>query len=322
MPNLLRFEGPTKEAAAAKLFAALGEGARIVRAGRERSGGVLGFFQREVFVLEAEPPAERAGTVLAPLAAAVERTEDTLATSAGGAFESAFSEVLEEAEEALAAAAAAPAGEARRPLEAFRRLGLAEALCPLEGEAVGESLLARLSRLERPPELPTRPGSVVVVVGAPAGALRLARLVRARLAPGDAPVLTVAPRPRRGPADEAIADPLDAATAVAARRIARQPCVVAVAARTPDHDFVADVVAGVVPDACWAVLPASCDEATIEALAAATGGIDALSIYGLDEATQPARHVGGALPLAYVEFHAATPLLLAAYLAELAGVDW
>ena len=54
MPNLQRFEGATPAEARARARQALGPDAAIVRAGRERSGGLFGFFEREVFVLEVE----------------------------------------------------------------------------------------------------------------------------------------------------------------------------------------------------------------------------------------------------------------------------
>lgn len=57
MPNLLRFEGNTPEEARRKAAEALGNDVVIVRAGRERSGGLLGFFEHEVFVLEIDAEA-------------------------------------------------------------------------------------------------------------------------------------------------------------------------------------------------------------------------------------------------------------------------
>jgi hypothetical protein len=66
VPQLQRFEGATPEEARTKARRALGDDVVIVRAGRERSGGVLGFFEHEVFVLEVDaasvPPATHRGS--------------------------------------------------------------------------------------------------------------------------------------------------------------------------------------------------------------------------------------------------------------------
>lgn len=69
MPKLLRFEGATPEQARTKARAALGDDVLIVRAGRQRSGGVLGFFEHEVYILEVDPGPEAPPDVaqIAPL---------------------------------------------------------------------------------------------------------------------------------------------------------------------------------------------------------------------------------------------------------------
>ncbi len=54
MPQLHRFEGREPAEVRARVLAELGPNACIVRAGRERSGGLFGFFEREVFIIEAE----------------------------------------------------------------------------------------------------------------------------------------------------------------------------------------------------------------------------------------------------------------------------
>ncbi len=59
MPQLLRFEGSTPEEARTKARLALGDGVIIVRAGRERRGGVLGFFEQETYVLEVDADSGR-----------------------------------------------------------------------------------------------------------------------------------------------------------------------------------------------------------------------------------------------------------------------
>ncbi|HUZ21468.1 MAG TPA: hypothetical protein VMU75_12930 [Acidimicrobiales bacterium] len=60
MPKLQRFEGTDPAEVRARIRTELGPDATIVRAGRERSGGVLGFFEREVFVIEVEAPGDGA----------------------------------------------------------------------------------------------------------------------------------------------------------------------------------------------------------------------------------------------------------------------
>jgi hypothetical protein len=64
--QLLRFEGSTPEEARTKARRALGDDVLIVRAGRERRGGVLGFFEQECYVLEVDassgtPPGSHPG---------------------------------------------------------------------------------------------------------------------------------------------------------------------------------------------------------------------------------------------------------------------
>ncbi|MCU1492025.1 MAG: hypothetical protein JWM85_3430 [Acidimicrobiaceae bacterium] len=56
MRNLRRFEGTEPAEVRAQVLSELGPDAIMVRAGKERSGGLFGFFEREIFVIEAEPP--------------------------------------------------------------------------------------------------------------------------------------------------------------------------------------------------------------------------------------------------------------------------
>jgi hypothetical protein len=84
----LRFEGPTMEEARRRAHDQLGadmESARVVRSGKERYGGLYGFFQQQRFVIEMEvavAPATRKQTVTSTsFESLLDETTDTVALS-------------------------------------------------------------------------------------------------------------------------------------------------------------------------------------------------------------------------------------------------
>ena len=116
MPKLQRSKGQNADEVRTRLLSEIGPDVDIVRAGRERSGGLLGFFAKEQFVLEGRRaliwsntgtrtprPHAAAPSALLMLEAVADDTNDVVSISSNR-FAETFSTVLEEAEAAISLA--------------------------------------------------------------------------------------------------------------------------------------------------------------------------------------------------------------------------
>jgi len=345
----------------------------VLRHGRELSGGVFGFFQRERFVIEVQDPhspALRQATpgVQAPpqpaprhpaappaiavpdrLAALLEATTDTVGVS----FDRELQGVIEDAEAVVSDAAgtsglvsspALPAYEAysmptdRAPEPRTLTLGMGEtssaawrdrlAAAGLTEEYLPDpffsqpalALPLRLESLPAPCPVPSQPGEVLVLVGDVGESVRIAEQVARRVGE-DATVIVVSHR-RLSPslAQSRARSPLEAGTIVLKRRLAGLVSIVVLDSLCREG-FVPRTIAGIKPDATWAVVPASWDEGRTRGLEALVGRIDALAIHGFLSTDRPAGLIGRAWPVAYLDGWEANPLSIAARLVEAVRVE-
>ncbi|MGA2528122.1 MAG: hypothetical protein ABSG36_03050 [Acidimicrobiales bacterium] len=358
MSRPLRFEGKTMEAARNRARERLGADVselNILRHGRELSGGLFGFFQRERFVIEvADPATARPGVLGAPkvatpdpvvatnrLAALLEGTTDTVGVS----FDRELRGVLEDAEAVVCDAASSsvissyadpecyrasvancgqPAqisfGTAEPSSTEFRdRLaacGLAEAYLP--DPLFSEPALAlplRLGTIAPPAPVLRCEGEVLVLAGDIEESLGVSRQLGRKLDQEDA-VLVVSHRRLPPSLTQARArTPLEAGTMVLERRIEGLASIV-VLDTSCRAGFVPRTVAGLRPEAIWGIVPAAWDERRTREFQALVGRLDALALYGLCSTDHPAGLIGRGWPIAYVDGWEATPLSLAARLVE------
>ena len=354
----LRFEAKTMEAARHRARERLGADVSemtVLRHGRELSGGLFGFFQRERFVIDVEDP--RATPSTAPqatgpqaipipdrLAALLESTTDTVGVS----FDHELQGVLDDAEAAvsdtagtsnLVTASVVPAVEQysmptdNGPVPRTVTLGVTEAsgapfrdrlfAAGLAEEYLPDPLFSQpalalpllLGAIPPPCPVPSRAGEVLLLVGDVDESFKIAEQV-ARKIDEDETVLVVSHR--RLPAALAHArarSPLEAGTVVLNRRLEGFVSVVVLDAGCRSG-FVPRTVAGLRPDATWGVVPASWDEKRARNLEALVGRFDALALYGLLSTDRPAGLIGRGWPVAYVDGWEASPLSIAARLVE------
>jgi len=347
-------------------------GLTVLRHGRELSGGIFGFFQRERFVIEfAEPasdgprprrspspapspcPLEAAAAAPLPdrLSALLDSTTDTV----GVCFDSELQGILDDAEAVVSDAAGGagiyvttpterylppstmppPAPPAPAPApgpavvsfsppgmpgESFREqlaaAGLAEAYLPDPlFSAPALALPLRLGTIEAPAPVLRREGEVLLLVGEVDESLAVAEQLAGKL-DSDYDVLVVSHR-RLPPMLERprARTPLEAGTMVLERRLQGLTSLVVLDAASR-AGFAPGIVAGLRPEAIWAVVPASWDERRARGLEAQLGRIDALVLYGLLATERPAGLIGRGWPVAYIDGWEATPLSVAARLVE------
>jgi len=346
----------------------------VLRHGRELSGGLFGFFQRERFVIEVEdslPAAARPTTAgaqaslaqpaprqaAAPqaipvpdrLAALLEATTDTVGVS----FDRELKGVIEDAEAVVSDAAetsglisasvlpatepySMPADTAQEPRtirlgvsetssvslrERLAAAGLAEEYLP--DPFFSQPALAlplRLGTLPAPSTVPSRPGDVLVVVGDVDESVKVAEQVARRIDEEEAVIVVSHRRLNPSPAHLRAHSPLEAGTIVLKRRLAGLVSVVVLDSLCREG-FVPSTVAGLKPDATWAVVPASWDERRTRSLEALVGRIDAVAIHGFLSTDRPAGLIGRSWPVAYLDGWEANPLSIAARLVEAVKVE-
>ena len=346
----------------------------VLRHGRELSGGLFGFFQRERFVIEVEdalPAAARPSTAgaraplaqpaprqaVAPqaipvpdrLAALLEATTDTVGVS----FDRELKGVIEDAEAVVSDAAetsnlisasvlpatgpwSPPADTAEEPRtitlgvseassvslrERLAAAGLAEDYLP--DPFFSQPALAlplRLGTLPAPSPVPSRPGDVLVVVGDVHESVKIAEQVARRIDEEEAVIVVSHRRLCPAPAHLRARSPLEAGTMVLNRRLAGLVSVVVLDSLCREG-FVPSTVAGLRPDATWAVVPASWDERRTRRLEALVGRIDAVAIHGFLATDRPAGLIGRNWPVAYLDGWEANPLSIAARLVEAVKVE-
>ncbi|MGD0984101.1 MAG: Jag N-terminal domain-containing protein [Acidimicrobiales bacterium] len=375
MSRPLRFEGKTMEAARQRALEHLGTDVSeltVLRHGRELSGGLFGFFQRERFVIEVEdpqadaarpaqaranapqPPIRQAAlpqAIAVPdrLAALLEATTDTVGLS----FDRELRGVIEDAEAVVSDAAetsglvsasvlpatepySIPAGGGPAPRaitlgvsetssaalrDRLAAAGLAEEYLP--DPFFSQPALAlplRLGALPPPCPVPSRPGDVLVLVGDVDESVKVAERVARRIGE-DATVIVVSHRRLSpSPAHVRAHNPLEAGTMVLKRRLAGLVSVVVLDSLCRDG-FVPLAVAGLRPDASWAVVPASWDEGRARTLESVVGRFAAIAIYGFLSTDRPAGLIGRGWPVAYLDGWEASPLSIAARLVEAVTAD-
>lgn|GEM_PF-4002329 len=203
------------------------------------------------------------------------------------------------------------------------RLGLPAGYQPdATVEPLEAALLASLAHVPTTPPLPEHEDAVLLALGGEGTSARLALLLAERIGAGEEAVVTVsAPgvalksQPQGG---RRVTSALRAATAVAERRIAGEPTVLAyeLAEGAATAALLADVVAATRPDTTWAAVPANLEPLALRQIDRVARGIAALALYDLDDADRPAYLLGIGTPIALLDWRDATPLMWAARLAE------
>jgi hypothetical protein len=349
-------------------------GLTVLRHGRELSGGIFGFFQRERFVIElAEPasdgprqrrspsavasPSPLEAAAAAPLPDRLSALLDSTTDTVGVCFDSELQGILDDAEAVVSDAASgagiyvttpterylppstmppapapAPApGSAPGPAvvsfsppgmpgESFRErlaaAGLAEAYLPDPlFSAPALALPLRLGTIEAPAPVLRGEGEVLLLVGEVHESLAVAEQLAGKL-DSDYDLLVVSHRRLPTTLERPRArTPLEAGTMVLERRLQGLTSLVVLDSASR-AGFAPGVVAGLRPEAIWAVVPASWDERRARGLEAQLGRIDALVLYGLLATERPAGLIGRGWPVAYIDGWEATPLSIAARLVE------
>jgi hypothetical protein len=189
-------------------------------------------------------------------------------------------------------------------------------------ELLGEGGPVELSRLlagvPAAPPVPRDPGTVLVVVGPPEDAVRVAELLTLRTGSGT-PV----------PAGdcEAVAGARRLTTPVAAQRWrAERPAadgvtVVALGVRPgrPREDAAAELLAALAPDQAWGVVDARSKRRDCTRWIATVGArrpLDALAVAGLFDTSEPGTVLGLGVPVAWIDGVPASRVAWAAALAE------
>jgi hypothetical protein len=339
----------------------------VLRHGRELSGGLFGFFQRERFVIEVEDPASAPARAPLPqpaprqtaapqdipvpdrLAALLEATTDTVGVS----FDRELKGVIEDAEAVVSDAAEtsglisasvlpvtepyaiqSDTAQQPRPItlglsetssvslrERLAAAGLAEEYLP--DPFFSQPALAlplRLGTLPSPCPVPSQPGEVLVVIGDVDESVKVAEQVARRIDEPEAVIVVSHRRLCPSPAHLRAHSPLEAGTMVLKRRLAGLVSIIVLDSFCRDG-FVPSTVAGLKPDATWAVVPASWDEKRTRSLEALVGRIDAVAIHGFLSSDRPAGLIGRSWPVAYLDGWEANPLSIAARLVEAVKVE-
>lgn len=247
----------------------------------------------------------------------VEATEDEVVLGSPSIPAAAFRDMLAEAEAAVSGAGSLarsdqlPVGSGPPPVDpdsppvdrtgrpgpeevpgirtTLGKLGVPDDYLPDRAEATLDGLARSLSRLPVAPPLPTRPGSVVAVIGDGRDARRAARHVASvlDLRPSDllAGELTTSGRQR-----------------VARRRSRKKTTVVVVEASLAAREVAeaAAWVKGLRPDHVLGAVPARAKRGDIERWQAELGGVDALAVSGMATTATPGELMGG-VPIAILD---------------------
>jgi hypothetical protein len=331
-------------------------GLTVIRHGRELSGGLFGFFQRERFVIELEeapgaPVADLARGPLEPqapdrLAALAESTNDTVGVS----FDQELQGVLEDAEAVVADAAGTPGATGYLPTvpqcylppatetqgavsfgtgqggttairDRLFAAGLAEEYLP--DPLFSQPALAlplRLGAMAAAEPVLQNDGDVLVLLGEVPESLAVAeRLAQRRDEPAEEAVIIVSHRRLTQFGTYARArSAKEAGTMVLDRRLAGSRSI-AVVDSGCRNGFVPSTVAGLRPEATWAVVPASWDLKRVRGLEQLVGRLGAIALYGVVLTDHFAGLIGRDWPLAYLDGWEASPLSVAARLIEAIG---
>ncbi|MHB1486048.1 MAG: hypothetical protein ACYCS7_14080 [Acidimicrobiales bacterium] len=174
--------------------------------------------------------------------------------------------------------------------------------------------------LPSPPNLPTRPGALVAVVGEIRRARRLAELLACELGldPGEVAVASSS-IPRGGIANHLLVRTAEAAAECSPTwRLTPRVTMVAVDAPLAggSRSWARHVLWALSPTAVWGVADATTKIEDVVAWARDLERFDAVALEGLTSSVSPASVLGSPLPVARLDDHPATPALWAAVVAE------
>ncbi len=234
----------------------------------------------------------------------MEGTEDEVILGSQPVPDAVFSDVLAEAEAAVSGAQLSEhsdegASDGVRPrresarVEGLRRsltaLGVPAAYLPDEAESSLDGLHRRLSVLPAGPPLPTRPGSVIVVVGGGRDVRAAAQLAVTSLGLEASSLLEAE---RTYPGRER----------VRRRRSRRKTTVVVVDASLSSRSLagVASWIKTLKADLVLGAVPATAKRSDIERWQAQLGGVDALALSGLATTATPGELMG-VLPIRFID---------------------
>lgn len=204
-------------------------------------------------------------------------------------------------------------------------LGVPEHLLTIVGD--GPVQLSRLlAAVPTAPPLPHEPGSVLVVVGLPEDALRVAELLVLRHTSSGAVV-------RAGDVEAPAARRLASPAAAARWRSQLDPhaeftvVAVGVAPGRSRESAAAELIAALAPTQLWAVADARSKPRDCTRWLAAVGaqrGVDALAVTGLFDTSEPGTVLGLPVPVAWIDGVPASRMAWAAALGEHLpeGTDW
>jgi len=208
------------------------------------------------------------------------------------------------------------------PRAALAELGVPADLLAAAGDGPVE-LSRLLAAVPVPPPLPRDPGTVLVVAGPPADALRVAELLALRtgagavVAAGDAEGATRLTTPAAARRWRADAQDPDAVTVVA----------LGVRPGRPREEAAAELLAALAPDQAWGVVDARSKTRDCVRWLAAVGArraLDALAVGGLFDTSEPGTVLGLGVPVAWIDGVPASRVAWAAALGEHlpAGTAW
>lgn len=348
--SLQRFEGSSLEQVLEEARAAAGPGVRIVEANRLRKGGIGGFFSKERFevavemgeppVPVADEPARVRPVGVDPVLAMADEVSDGELAASLSTEQDAFAELLgritRNVEDPIPPIDDDPfvldrAPAPRRALPelatpapggqhlALARLGLPGQIIPVDDDPA-TGLLKALSALPAARPVPRAAGDVVVVVGEREPALALARSIAEELGLARDDVVLAAegddgddlPLGCLLPTVPAVADERCSA------RWRRRPSVIAVATgvRPGGSTFGRRALEALEPTATWGAVAATSKPEDVLAWSDSLGGLDAVSVDGLDDTTTPASILGTGIPVARIDGRPASPALWTALLLE------
>jgi hypothetical protein len=181
------------------------------------------------------------------------------------------------------------------------------------------ALTSALQRLPEAPDLPTRPGDVLVVVGDLDRAMEFALGVAADGGIDEDDVIVASEaRHRRGVGTRSLISSIDDAAQLAARcRRSPQPTIVAMhstISAEPDR-WAARMLEALAPSAVWGVTAATHKAEDVAAWATGLHGLDALCVEDVDATVSPAQALAIGVPIACLDGRKATPALWATVLA-------
>jgi hypothetical protein len=211
--------------------------------------------------------------------------------------------------------------------DALRRAGLGQALVhrvtTASAGGLEAALVEALSTLAPVPDVPRRPGSLLVVVGAGSPARRLAASVAGEIGvdPAAIPFASL-----DASAYAVVTGPLlvrsaeeGAERAPGWRRSQAAVVVVDAGVTGPDRTWAAHLIASLRPTAVWGVVDATSKTEDIVAWADALGGIDALALENIDATVSPASALALGLPVARLDGQMATATRWAATIVDRVG---